>query len=126
MRFILTVFVCFASTVSLAASVYQVSSELFIDGKRVFSPYITTLEGEPSEISTFSEKKAEHVTMKLLARKKSSKTLSIKFDLEYKSGNRTLKASPWIVAKLGEEVSISTGNKDGQGYELKVTAKKVE
>lgn len=126
-RFFVFLGLLISVTGQAATNQYLIKSQLYINGKLISSPTISTLANEPAEITQVRENPHEELKFKVVASEKSTIDLKdgilMKLDLEYSAGTDLIKSSPQILTKAGSESTIFVGT--GSGNEdilLKVTA----
>lgn len=106
------------SIVFAAPTKYRIESQLFINGKLISSPRMTTNKGLPAEVSQVSEDSKEKMNMKVivsdLSNEKIKDGILMKFDIEYSRGDQTIRSSPEILAKSGSEAMVSVGKTQTQ------------
>jgi hypothetical protein len=103
----------------------EVHAQLVIDGQIVSSPSILTEDGERAEISTFQNgKRKDRVKMAVVAQRDPASTdlVDLKIDLEFSDGQQTIKSSPFVLAKAGEEEVILLDGEGDQLVELRISA----
>ena len=121
----LSSFPLFASAAPDTAMKIEVHAQLVIDGQIVSSPSILTLDGERAEISTFQKgNKKDRMKMAVVAQRDPAATdlVDLKIDLEFSDGQHTIKSSPFLLAKAGEEEVILLDGEGDQLVELRVSA----
>lgn len=90
---------------------FEVSSQLFIDGKLVASPNIGTLSGMKASVAEHDANRKEvfrlEVTPSELVGKGPEKAVLLKFQVAYDKDGRKIKASPQFSIIEGQHATIS-------------------
>ena len=118
-----------SATTWAAPTQYRINSQVYIDGKLVSSPKIITMANETAEIrqTTDNTEGASDIRVRVTPSEFQNDAIPdgilMKFEVEYKAGNRVVKSSPQIIARSGSEAEVTVGRTPGQDdLKLKVTA----
>ncbi len=120
--------VALISSIAIAATKhYRIETQILVDGQLVSSPKVITNGDKATEISQISENPHKELRMKIIASDLTSDKVKdgilIKFDVEYVSGSKVVKASPQVLAKAGSEATIEIGNPEShQNLKMKIVA----
>lgn len=106
-----------AIVVQAAPTTFKIQSELYIDGKLVASPRITTLAGEQASIEQSSDQNPLDrlkisVIPSNMSHEKMKDGIFMQFEVQVQSGEDKLQVSPQILAKSGSEAVITIGSTD--------------
>jgi hypothetical protein len=105
---------------------YQITAKLFVDGKLVSSPRISTLSGEQSEVTQSSDDNQNQIALGVTAfdyqfpDNRAQDGILMDIDFEYKAGAKTIKTSKQVIAEPGAETVFPLGSDDS--VQLKVQA----
>ncbi len=125
LTFLLACSSAFAST-----AIYEIKTDLFLNGKYAYSPRFVVKEGQTASFTGKSNgyNDGKETFIDVIATKADVKdAVMMKFTVGTidKNGKRTILASPKMVAKENQEAQISQGEKSGRELlALTVTAKK--
>jgi hypothetical protein len=128
MKGIILLVVALFSFTTFATNRYKINAKIIVDGKEVSNPQLVVNEGEPAEVEIDnSPGKKENVKFRVLATdvadEKVKNEILMKFNVEYKSATRDVRAAPQVLAKEGSEATVRIGNRTGMhDIKMKVVA----
>ena len=129
MKALVFVIAMLAAPIAFAtAQQYQLDSKVFVNGKLISSPRLTTNANESAEITQHSDIPISDLRMKVIASDMTNENVKngilMKFDVSYLVNGRTIKSTPQILAKAGEPATIEVGDK-GSTMKIEVTATRI-
>ncbi|MBX3039956.1 MAG: M56 family metallopeptidase [Bdellovibrionaceae bacterium] len=117
-----------SSGVSEKKSIYKISSVLSLNGRELSRPRLVVVAGEEALIRQVSDGEDVDLKMTLVSKDafvpKMGNGIGIAFDIQYRIGDLTGRASPQIIVMPGREGQITIGGDDGQVFDLRVTAER--
>jgi len=105
---------------------YIIKTQILVDGKVVSQPQVVATENEAAEVSLVNDPQNE-VKMRVVASdvadEKVKDEILMKFNVEYNSPTRMIKASPQVLMKQGSEATVRLANRQGDhDVQMKVIA----
>jgi len=116
----------FSSSAFATSAGYEMKMELSIKGKHVSSSSLITIAGEKASITQRMEKSKNGTFIEVVATEDQGEGKGILMNFVVgtidRDGNKTILASPSIIAKENEKAEVSVGDNGKEEYALSVVA----
>ena len=122
MKTLLVLLALFPAFAHATPKQFLISSKIFVDGRNVSSPSVTSIEGEKAEVSQDRENQEHHVTLGLTATDDiAAKAIALNIEFDYADGFRLIKRSMKVLVNNGQQVTIPLDSGDQTNLVLTAT-----